>query len=458
MDVRAINQQLAALYGGSDWVVVGDVAAATTPNVDTLRDWGVERIMVVAATEGVGPLPKADVTHYTRSLSASMMGGFRAFARSLTTDGVRDAIAQFESGSMVRILAPPFGGEAAFERPAYGERRPEWVALENKMTVDRLFAEAGVTTAPSEVVRVEEAAAVGRRLASRAGSVWVADNTEGWHGGGEYVRWVKSVDDEASATAWFGEHSSQVRVMPFLEGLPCSIHGFISGPGDVAVFRPVEMLIGRDPRALAFQYLGMSTMWDPQPTMREEMRSVARRVAHHLDEIVRFRGPFSVDGVATANGFLPTELNPRMSSGFGIQASTVKSLRMGLLTRAVIENDLAVSATDLEELVVQSADGERVLRAMVHSAETRDADSIPVRIDGARVHLSEERFDGTIEIGPAAGGSVAMLKVVTDHLPLGQSAAPMAVSMARLASETWDLRVPKLRCADPVSYTGTECA
>lgn len=447
-----INQQLAALYGGSDWVVVGDVAAATTPNVHALREWGVERVMVVAATEGAGPLPEADVTHYTRSYSASMMGGFRAFSRSLATDEVRDAITQFGRMSKTRILAPPFGAEAVFDSRTYGERPNEWVALEDKMTVDRLFEDAGVATAPSEVVEVAQAVAAGRRLASRDGSVWVADNTEGWHGGGEYVRWVRSVDDEPAATAWLSEHSNHVRVMPFLAGVPCSIHGFIAGPGDVAVFRPVEMLIARDLGGPGFQYLGMSTLWDPPTTMRDQMRSVARSVAHHLDEIVDFRGPFSVDGVATATGFLPTEMNPRMSSGFGIQAGTAESLRIGLLTRAVIEGDVEISATDLEALVVRSADAKRVLRTMVHAPEARYVGSIPVRIDRDTVHLANRESDGTIELAPAAGGSVAMLKVETDRIAVGRSAAPIAVSMARLASETWDLGVPELHPAMPVSF------
>ena len=454
MDVEAINQQLAALYGATDWVVVADVAAGTLSDVDTLRGWGVRRIMVIAATEGVGPLPASDVIHYTRSHSPSMMGGFRAFARSLRAEEVRNAIASFESSSELRILAPPFGAEGAFDRRAYGERRAEWVAFEDKMIVDRFFADAGVATAPSAVVAVEEASEAGRRVAGDLGSVWVADNTEGWHGGGEYVRWVESAHDEISATAWFGEHSRRVRVMPFLEGIPCSIHGFVTGPGDVAVFRPVEMLIARDPHARAFRYLGMSTTWDPPATMREEMRSVARRVAHHLDETVRYRGPFSVDGVATASGFLPTELNPRMSSGFGIQAGTVPALRIGLLTRAVVENDVAISAADLEALVVQEADAHRVIRAMVHSVETRGPESIPVRIDGDVIHLGGDDQDGTIDVGPGAGGSVAMLKVDPERLPVGTSAAHIAVAAAQVASRTWDLRVPELVPAVPVPFVG----
>ena len=227
-------------------------------------------------------------------------------------------------------------------------------------------------------------------------------------------------------------------------------------PGRRCGVPTVEMLIARDWLAHAFQYLGMSTTWDPSATMREEMRRVARRVAHHLDETVRYRGPFSVDGVATARGFLPTELNPRMSSGFGIQAGAVSSLQIGLLTRAVIENDVAISAADLEALVVEAADGHRVIRAMVHSAETRSADSIAVCLDGGTLHLAGNSQDGTIELGPSTGGSVATLQVEADRLARGQSAAHIAVAAAQIASKTWDLRVPELDPALPVPFAGSD--
>ena len=45
------------------------------------------------------------------------------------------------------------------------------------------------------------------------------------------------------------------------------------------------------------------------------MRGVARRVGAELRRRVGFGGAFTVDGVMTAEGFRPTELNPRMGAG-----------------------------------------------------------------------------------------------------------------------------------------------
>ena len=55
-------------------------------------------------------------------------------------------------------------------RPFVAHRRPEWVALEDKTTVDALLDRAGVARAPSIVVAVGEAAATWRRLDVGAGT------------------------------------------------------------------------------------------------------------------------------------------------------------------------------------------------------------------------------------------------------------------------------------------------
>ncbi|MDH3247835.1 MAG: ATP-grasp domain-containing protein [Acidimicrobiia bacterium] len=451
MDFDRIEERLASIYGGTPWIVVADAAAAATPNVDRLREWGVDRILVLAAVEGVGPQPDA-VVRLTRSQGETIMAGFRAFARSLTTDCVSHAIADFDRSGEARILAPPFGAEAAFgDRRPYGQRRPEWLALEDKMVIDHHFEAAGVTTAPHAIVAVEDAPSAARALGSNHGTVWVADNSEGWHGGGEYVRWIRDSADEAAALEWFGRHARRVRVMPFLDGLPCSIHGYVTESG-AAALRPVEMLIARRVDGSGFRYLGMATTWDPDPAQREVMRDAARHMGAFLDGLVRYRGPFSIDGVMTPDGFRPTELNPRMSAGFGIQAANVPDLRAGLLTRALVEGDIDVDPAELENVIVPAADRDRSLRVGIPFAETRSQDSVPIEITLEAIRRAEdEATHGTLDIGPALAGSYALLRPEQEHVPIGISAAPLAVSVARLAAETWDLALEDLEPARAAS-------
>jgi hypothetical protein len=65
--------------------------------------------------------------------------------------------------------------------------------------------------------------------------------------------------------------------MPFLEGVPCSIHGVVF-PEGAATFRPVEMVTLRRPGSSRLRYAGAATFWDPPAADREVMRDLARRV------------------------------------------------------------------------------------------------------------------------------------------------------------------------------------
>src|SRR5690606_21666006 len=135
---------------------------------------------------------------------------------------------------------------------------PEWVALEDKTVIDAFWDDAGVTRAPSIVVAVGDAASRATEVDRGSGTVWAVDASQGWHGGAHGLRWVVSDDDAVRAADELGELGRTVRVMPFLEGIPCSVHGIVCGDGTVAL-RPVEMVALRRGRELF--YAGSSTYW-----------------------------------------------------------------------------------------------------------------------------------------------------------------------------------------------------
>ena len=132
--------------------------------------------------------------------------------------------------------------------------------------------------------------------------------------------------------------------MPFLEGIPCSIHGIVL-PDGVAVLRPVEMVTLR--RGSEFVYAGCATYWDPEPPIREQMRSIARQAGARLARReVDFRGTFTVDGVVTSDGFWPTELNPRFGAG-------IMTIARGTGLPMVLVNDLIVGGHDIGRSAVE---------------------------------------------------------------------------------------------------------
>ena len=454
MELEAIGRRLGEIYGRGSWILVSEAAAGLGGAVDLLRSWGADRILVIAGARGVGEVPEDIEIFYTGSRGESIMEGLRAFDRSLLSAEVVEAVERFDPDRSARVLAPIFGAEDAFEgRRVYGRRRPEWRALEDKTSIDAVFAASGVDVAPHGVVPVSQAPEAATTLATEMGTVWVADNTRGWHGGAEYTRWVPDRAAAAEAERWFAERAEQVRVMPFLDGLPCSIHGYVT-PDHVAAFRPVELLIARVQDPPSFRYLGTSTTWDPPEMLREQMREVARRVGRHLRASVGYLGPFSIDGVATEGGFKPTELNPRLSAGLGIQARAIEGLQLGWMTRALYEGDLTVDGEWLESIVVEGADRVRVVRNAMSFREPRHADSVDVVLDRGEVRRAEADRHGEISIGDASGGSFALLSLEQEHIPVGPSFASAAVSAARLAADTWDLDLPPLQPAPDLSTRG----
>ena len=182
------------------------------------------------------------------------------------------------------------------------------------------------------------------------GAVWAGDTRDGFNGCGDLVRWVVDEADAEAAREFFASRCDRVRVQPFLDGVPCSIHGMVL-PDGTAAFRPVEIAMLRDRAARSFVYGGLSSFWDPPAADRAEMRSVAQRVGGHLAAAHSYRGAFGIDGVLTAEGFRPTELNPRFSMGLTALAAVAPVLLQLLQDNLLAGRSTGVTVHDVETLV-----------------------------------------------------------------------------------------------------------
>jgi hypothetical protein len=464
MDLEAINERIAEVHRGRKWIVVGDTGVGSAPVVDQLREWGAESVMVVAAGEGVGELPDADRIHYTRATGGGtggvVMSGIRANIAAIERPSaeLEAAVAKFDPDGEAMVLGAGFSrAPTLLGRAIYGLRPPSWGDLEDKMVIDELADAAGIARAPSRIVSVADAPAAARALAGELGTVWVADNTEGWHGGGEYVRWVRDPQDVGPAVEWFGAHASRVRVMPFLEGVPCSIHGFNTADG-TAVFSPVEMLILRHAERPEFVYARAANFWNPPQAIRDQMRQAARSMGVLLTDRVRYLGSFGVDGVATAEGFLPTELNPRFSVGHGLQSNSA-NVPLDAIERLVVAGDLEVSATDLEETIETAVTHARagVVIFFVGGDHQEPKTGLVFTESGAIQVDADERNDATMEIGPGPYGPVIVVRFHPERTPIGPRAAGKALQALAAAKELWGVDIPPMVAApDRVLEDGLE--
>jgi hypothetical protein len=130
------------------------------------------------------------------------------------------------------------------------------------------------------------------------------------------------------------------------------------------------------------------------------MRDLARRVGAGLRERVGYRGAFTVDGVLAAEGFLPTELNPRLGAGLSMMTMDLPGLPVSLLDRALAE-------------------------------------------DGRRA-------DGVLSFGPSRVGGFVRLALDPGRVPVGRSVAPLAVAAFALADERFGTGIGLLEPARAV--------
>ncbi len=429
------RRPLGALVSGQRVIVAGGPAAAWTSLVAALRDLGATDVLVVATQGlGAGPQPEAiievvDVPGDDADEMVRIRAALDVLA-ALPTAAV-EAIEAFDPDRTAVVFGvfltetPELVG-----RPLVAHRRPEWVALEDKTIVDELLDRAGVMRAASAVIPVGEAAQVWRALDHGAGTVWAADSRDGYHGGAIRTRWV--IDDGAAvdATADLAPWCDAVRVMPFLEGIATSVHGIVLPDGVVAL-RPVELVTLR--REHELRYSGCATFWDPPAAVRDEMSDAARRVGALLRDEFDFRGAFTIDGVATADGFRPTELNPRFGAGLGVITSGLDGLPLHLVLDLVVSGrELDISATELEALLLAAADANRSGGTWQLHVDT------PVEVSGRAARYEDgtwrwagpdERRDGVV----IAKDGYARISFEAANTPVGPSVGTRSVAFWRFA-------------------------
>jgi hypothetical protein len=358
-EIRAdLTHRLMARYADRPAVLGPGILAARTEFVAWVREVG-GTALVLSTAHGAGPTP-ADgdcvVVDLDAPATTSVTEEMRVLdhlARHLPEHAVA-AIEAFDPERRGAWVGGPFvtTDRPILGRPVLSGRPAAFVALEDKMLADQIWDAAGVTRAPYEIVPTDRdaLAAATDRLAGPLGAVWSGDTREGFNGGGDYVRWVRDDPDRARALAFFLARCDRVRVMPFLDGVPCSIHGLVL-PDGTAAFRPVEISILRDEGARTFTYGGLSTFWDPPEVDRKEMRGAVHRVGEHLRATYGYRGAFGIDGVLTADGFRPTELNARGSAGFTQVVQVDRKLFSLLQDALVLGEDPGVRVADVEALL-----------------------------------------------------------------------------------------------------------
>lgn len=460
--VEQIDAAVRELVRGRRVVIVCTVLAGATRFVTQLRSYRADEILVLGLTRGTGPTP----TEHGASCVICDLGPMRsvadeiALASSLVNDppdDARTALEAFDPLGEALVYVIGFPGRAGhyLGRETIGGRPHAFETLEDKTLSAQIWDACDVPRSDEVVVPCtrDELGRTASRLDQGPGTVWSADASGGMNGGADRVFWVRSDTEARQAHEQLRQFSDQVRVMPFLEGVPCSIHGIVL-PDGVAALRPVELIVLRRPTSLRFVYAGISTGWDPPAEHREEMRGVACRVGRHLADAHEYRGAFGVDGVLTADGFRPTELNPRFSGGLNTIAKGIPDLPITWLHQLVIAGrDLDVTARQVEDALVTAADAARFGSAYTSAPrdDLLDTETVLVAGDQDILHVTadEEGALGTLERGPGPHGD--LVRFTPYELAPGTRLAPWGVAAFNLADRLWDTGFGPLSTAPDVA-------
>ena len=291
------------------------------------------------------------------------------------------------------------------------------------MLIDGFWDAVGVRRAPSRIVATEYDAlrSAATELDRGRGTVWAADARDGTHGDGMGLRWVRHGDDGRESFVSLRRMADRIRVMPFLEGIPASIHGIVF-PDSVAVFRPVEMVVLRPTAGDRLHYAGCATALDPRPDDRTAMRDLAYRVGAALREAVNYRGPFGIDGILAEEGYLPTELNARTGGAMGRPLAQGAGLPLTPLCLAVTEGEQLDYRPDLlEQAVVESADAHRTCAGWsVTPLGIEENRMLDVVRDGDEYRESRpgEEPHGTLQAGPGPVGGFVRFVLHPERIEL----------------------------------------
>jgi len=445
VDAGYYHELFRGLFKGQRIIIVGLPLAGTLDAVTRFRKLGSDRCLVLASGPGTGTFPRTDdaewmVLEHRSPDVVTELHAVEALMANPPAEVIR-VMDRYDPDRRALVLAPvvtlgPIPSQMAGRR-VWGARPAASLALEDKTRIDVFWDRIGVERSPFVVAPLSIAAVRGAsdRMDRGSGTVWAGDAREGLHGGAHLIRWVRSESELTQALSFFSERCDRVRIMPFLEGIPCSIHGLVFRD-DIVTIRPVELITLRPKNSAKFLYAGAATYWDPSDADREYMRTLARRVGEAFRAQVG-PGTFTVDGVMTEDGFRPTELNPRFGAGLSVMARGLPDLPLILICQALQGGEaIDYRPRELEEMLVQGADTHRSGGGWTttRKVEPETREHALVRVDrGHRLASPGESADATLLIGPSNIGGFVRFTPDPARMPRGPSIAPDVVAAFALA-------------------------
>jgi hypothetical protein len=163
---------------------------------------------------------------------------------------------------------------------------------------------------------------------------------------------------------------------------------------------------------------------------------------------VGYRGAFTVDGILTAEGFRPTELNPRVGAALGLM---VPGFPVSFLHDALVEGlDPCDDPAGLEAELLAIAD-QRRSASLGFLSDTPFVETLWTELvwrGGAwEPAPADQPGDGRLAVGPGASGGFVNFSWAPEAVPVGESVAERAAALVRYADEVYGTAIGPVRPA-----------
>lgn len=455
--INDYQQQFIRAISTHKWIVAIDVLIAAGALGRMLRKQGATEVFLLAGTRGTGevdasfPYIDLDITAVT-----GLMEGIYAIEnafQNLSQEHVA-ILDRFDPNKEAKVMVSlfasplPIGG-----RKVFGARETSWVNLENKLIIDALWDTVGIARMPSENLSLHTADfwLHCQKYDRGHGVVVAGDNRDGWHGGASRIRHIQNAKDAKLTQSFLEKHCDEVRVMPFLEGIPCSIHGWVF-PEKVVSIRPCEMLVLQNKDDGSFIYCGVGTSWKPPISIDEEMQSTAVLVGQYLQKEYGYRGCFTIDGVATKDGFFPTELNPRFGGAVGRMQHSVPDLPLYLLHLCLVEGiPLQHYPTEFAHFLRDQVDQTPYVQGMYVLQGRYDIPSQNLwmsRHANQWVVVADACANAcTVKIGPNPSGTLILVEIHSSYIGYGESGASIFLEALQALAKWMAVDLPSLEAS-----------
>jgi len=447
--IKQSREALEAEFGGRLWIVAFPVLVAAEAIAKQLISLGAERVLAVGVTEGVRgsaePEPCAELERlclHGDLLGLDYMNGIRGAERLLDqlNEEQLAQVERFDPQGEALVIRVIFSESDSFAgRRVYGARRASWMALEDKLIIDALWDEVGIKRSPSmkSKLSLSELIEAAELLDRGYGVVIAGDNRSGYHGGAARTRWARGPKQLNRIAQELSKECDEARVMPYLKGVSCSIHGWVFPQGQLSL-RPCEMLV-YESEETCFEYLGAAIHWRPNDRVKAQMIEAAERVARHLKEQLDYRGVFTIDGIADEERFYPTELNPRFGGAIARMALITPQLPLLLMHYATIEGALsALDIQGLRGLILEASELSSSIRpsqGLKAPCERQEEAHFVYRDEAWRRCEAELEGASVVRWGPAQLGSMLIVTAAQSSFEDGAPTLPRCLTLLEAAQE-----------------------